>query len=257
MTISQPIHQAALPYHISRIVSSDQTLDLQLAELVRLVVRVTHCDACLVYLADHVTGEVVLRASQLPHAAELGTVRMKLGEGITGWVAERNAVVAIAANAFADPRFRRFPALVEDTFEALLSVPIMSEGKVIGVVNVHSREAHAHSPDEVALVCFVGEQMGGSIARASLREENTRLREETLEAKQQLETRKRVERAKGILQIRHRLSEEGAYLRLRNESRRMRRPMGELAEAIILSEEIAGSGRDERAVSSEGWRENH
>jgi signal transduction protein with GAF and PtsI domain len=257
MTSTQPIQQTALPYHVSRIVSSDQALDHMLAELVRLIVRVTHCDACLVYLADHATGEVVLRASQLPHDAELGTVRMKLGEGITGWVAERNAVVAIGSNAFKDPRFRRFPALVEDTFEALLSVPIMSEGQVIGVVNVHNRQAHAHAPDEVALVCFVGEQMGGAIARASLREENTRLREETLEARQQLETRKRVERAKGILQIRHRLSEEGAYLRLRNESRRMRRPMGELAEAIILSEEISASNSTGEKPTSEGWRENH
>src|SRR6202142_3468972 len=95
MTSSLPTQQAGLPYHVSRIVSSDQSLDHMLAELVRLIVRVTHCDACLVYLADHVTGEVVLRASQLPHDAELGTVRMKLGEGITGWVAEQNAVVEI------------------------------------------------------------------------------------------------------------------------------------------------------------------
>ncbi len=257
MTTPIPVQQAVLPYHISRIVSSGQTLDDMLAELVRLIVRVTRCDACLVYLADHSTEEVVLRASQLPHDAELGTVRMRLGEGITGWVAEQNAVVAIAANAFADPRFRCFPALVEDTFEALLSVPIMSEGKVIGVVNVHNREPHAHAPDEVALVSFVGEQMGGAIARASLREENARLREETLEARQQLETRKRVERAKGILQIRYRLSEEGAYLRLRNESRRMRRPMGELAEAIILSEEITAASRLDDRSASESGRENH
>jgi AmiR/NasT family two-component response regulator len=48
-----------------------------------------------------------------------------------------------------------------------------------------------------------------------------------------------VERAKGILQHRHNLTEEEAYLRLRNESRRLRRPMRELAEAIILSEDLS------------------
>ena len=57
--------------------------------------------------------------------------------------------------------------------------------------------------------------------------------------REQLETRKLVERAKGLLQSRHQLTEEEAYLRLRNESRRLRRPMKELAEAIILSEELS------------------
>jgi uroporphyrinogen-III synthase len=89
------------------------------------------------------------------------------------------------------------------------------------------------------LLTFVGEQMGGAIAKSSLSETNARLMEETLEMKRQLETRKLVERAKGILQQRHSLTEEEAYLRLRNESRRLRRPMKELAEAIILAEDLS------------------
>ena len=47
-----------------------------------------------------------------------------------------------------------------------------------------------------------------------------------------------VERAKGILQHRYTLTEEESYLRLRNESRRLRRPMKDLAEAIILAEDM-------------------
>ena len=57
--------------------------------------------------------------------------------------------------------------------------------------------------------------------------------------KRQLETRKLVERAKGILQFKFSLTEEEAYLRLRNESRRLRRPMRDLAEAIILTEDLS------------------
>ncbi len=78
--------------------------------------------------------------------------------------------------------------------------------------------------------------MGGAIARARLEEENARLQEESLEIKRQLETRKLVERAKGILQRDLQLTEEEAYLRLRNESRRQRRPMRELAQAIVDGE---------------------
>src|SRR5579871_695649 len=234
-----PASQVTLLHRISSIVSSELSLDEMLGEIVGLTVQVTECDACLVYLLDRDTDEIVLRASQVPHASALGTLRMQMGEGVTGWVAEHKSVVALAANAAADARFKRFSALVEDTYEAFLSVPLVSGGDVIGVINVHHREAHPHHADEIGLLTFIGEQMGNAISKSLLLDANARLLEETAEMKRQLETRKLVERAKGILQQRHGLTEEDAYLRLRNESRRLRRPMKELAEAIILTEELS------------------
>jgi uroporphyrinogen-III synthase len=226
-------------HRISNIVASELSLDEVLGEIVGLTSQVTGCDACLVYLIEKETGEIVLRASQVPHAADLGVLNMKMGEGVTGWVAEHKSVVALGSNASADRRFKRFPALVEDTYEAFLSVPLVAKGDIIGVINVHHREPHDHSPDEIALVSFVGEQMGSAIARRTLEAQNLRLHEEMQEARRQLEIRKLVERAKGILQYRHSLTEEEAYLRLRNESRRLRRPMKDLAEAIILAEDLS------------------
>jgi signal transduction protein with GAF and PtsI domain len=230
--------QIDLLHRISGIVSSELSLDEMLGEVLGLTVQVTSCDACLVYLIEQDTDEVVLRASQVPHASELGSLRMKVGEGVTGWVAEHKSVVALSENAAADLRFKRFNRLIEDTYEAFLSVPLVSGGEVIGVINVHHRERHDHTAHEVSLLTFIGEQMGNAIARTKLLEENLRLLEEAQEAKRELETRKVVERAKGILQKNHSLTEEEAYLRLRGESRRMRRPMKELAEAIILAEEL-------------------
>ena len=230
--------QLDLLHRISGIVSSELSLDEMLGEVLGLTVQVTACDACLVYLIEKDTDEVVLQASQVPHAEELGSLRMKVGEGVTGWVAEHKSVVVLSENASADVRFKRFSRLVEDTYEAFLSVPLISGGEVIGVINVHHRQRHQHSPEEVSLVTFVGEQMGNAIARAKLMEEVQKLAEEAEEARRELETRKVVERAKGILQKNHGLTEEEAYLRLRGESRRMRRPMKELAEAIILAEEL-------------------
>ena len=237
--VEPPTSQVALLHRISSIVSSELSLDEMLGEIVGLTVQVTACDACLVYLIERETNEIVLRASQVPHQVDLGNIRLKVGEGITGWVVEHRSVVALPSNAAADRRFKKFQALVEDTYEAFLSVPLVSGGDVIGVINVHHRQPHDHTPDEVALLTFVGEQMGGVISKSVLAEENARLMEETAEMRRQLETRKVVERAKGILQHRHGLTEEEAYLRLRNESRRLRRPMRELAEAIILSEDLS------------------
>src|SRR5712692_7480470 len=236
--------QIDILHQTSKIVSSAQTLDEMLKALIRLAAQVTVSDACLVYLVEP-TGEIVLRASQLPHATEIGSIRMHPGEGVTGWVAAHKSVVALSNNAFADKRFKIFPSLVEDTYEAFLSVPLVSGGDVIGVINVHHKKPHAHTPEQVAMLAFMGEQMGGAIARSRVMDENARLQEETLDMKRQLEARKLVERAKGILQSKYKLTEEEAYLRVRSESRRLRRPMRDLAEAIILADDVMASGEGE------------
>ena len=220
--------------------SSELSLDEMLGEIVGLTVQVTACDACLVYLLEE--DEIVLRASQVPHAADLGNIRMKMGEGVTGWVAEHKSVVALSSNAASDVRFKYFQTLIEDTYEAFTSVPLVSGGEVVGVINVHHREQHDHVPEEIALLTFIGEQMGIAVAKSILTEQNARLLQEAHEAKRQLEIRKIVERAKGIIQHRHGLTEEEAYLRLRNESRRLRRPMKDLAEAVILAEDMHRKG---------------
>ena len=238
MTMEENPTQLDLLHRISRIVSSERTADEMLGEVLGLTLQVTGCDACLVYLLDAENGELVLRASQLPHARELDSLTIKLGEGVTGWVAQHNSVVALPRNASADARFKPFRALVEDTYQAFLSVPMLSSGEVIGVINIHYRDEHDHTPSEMALVTFVGEQMGNALAKAKLEEDNARLAEAKEEIERELATRKIVERAKGILQRNEGLTEEEAYLKLRNESRRMRRPMKELAEAIILTEDM-------------------
>src|SRR5713226_2386432 len=104
MVMDPPSSQLALLHRISGIVSSELSLDEMLGEIVGLTAQVTECDACLVYLLELETGEIVLRASQVPHANDLGNLRMKMGEGVTGWVAEHKAVVALPSNAADDVR---------------------------------------------------------------------------------------------------------------------------------------------------------
>ncbi len=229
-------------HRISAIVSSKRSLDEMLGEVIGFTIQATACDACLVYLLDRATNEVVLRASLVPHAAALGNLRMKVGQGVTGWVAQHQSIVALSSNASADARFIPFRGLVEDTYQAFLSVPLVSSGDLVGVINVHHRDAHTHTELEISRLRFVGEQLGLAVAKSLLEEQNSRLLEETQEVKRALETRKVVERAKGILQRKLNLTEEEAYLRLRDQSRNMHRPMKELADAIILLEELGRQG---------------
>lgn len=55
---------------------------------------------------------------------------------------------------------------------------------------------------------------------------------------QKLETRKIVDRAKGILMDKNKMSEAEAFRRIQQQSMNMRRPMKDVAEAIIIAYEI-------------------
>jgi uroporphyrinogen-III synthase len=121
--------------------------------------------------------------------------------------------------------------LPEDRFEAFLSVPISRRGKVVGVINVQQREPYVFGQREIRLIATAGFLVGAEIEMARLESAN-------LELSEQLNTRKAVERAKGILQRDLHLSEEQAYLTLQSQSRQRRKPMREVAEAIVLSDEI-------------------
>lgn len=203
-----------------------------LTRVVEFASALVKCDSCLIYVLDD--DELVLRASKNPHPEAVDRLKLRVGQGITGWVAEHNEPVAIPEKAALDPRFQFFNELPEDSYEAFLSVPLMCRGRVMGVINLQHRQRHVYKPRQVRLISTIGFLVGAEIEMARLEDANSTLTE-------QLQTRKVVERAKGILQRDLGLNEEQAYLMLQRQSRQKRRPMKEIAEAIILSDEVRGS----------------
>ena len=162
-------------HQISQSISSTLDLDQVLRQIVELVIDVTHGDACLLYLLDEAGDNLVLRASKNPHPRLIGKIAMKVGEGITGWVAQEAQPVAIPRHASKDTRFKFFQTLPEDKYEAFLSVPIVAPpaDRVIGVINVQHRKSHRHSESEMTLLCILGHQVGGAIENARLYQETT------------------------------------------------------------------------------------
>ena len=162
-------------HQISRSISCSLDLDQVLKEIVDLVVDVTGCDSCLLYLVDESEPYLFLRASKNPHPRLIGRIALRVGEGITGWVAETAEAVAISSDAGNDPRFKVFNNLPEDKYEAFLSVPIVvPPERVVGVINVQHREPRNHSEAERTLLSIIGLQVGGAIENARLYEESKR-----------------------------------------------------------------------------------
>src|SRR5271156_3944452 len=205
-----------------------------LTRVVDFATALVKCDSCLAYVLEG--DELVLRASKNPHPEVVDRLKLRVGQGITGWVAEHQEPVAVSEKAAHDPRFQFFHELPEDTYEAFLSVPVMCRGRVVGVINLQHRQHHVYRRREIRMISTVGFLVGAEIELARLEEANMTLAE-------QLQTRKVVERAKGILQRDLGLSEEQAYLTLQRQSRQKRISMKEIAEAMILSDEVKGNSQ--------------
>jgi uroporphyrinogen-III synthase len=226
-------HVEVLHHTLSRIAAADgfhQALD----RVLDFAVDVVKCDSCFIYVLEG--NELVLGASKNPHEELLDRLKLRLGQGITGWVAEHREPVAVFREAYKDSRFKYFNELPEDRYEAFLSVPLLSRGRLVGVMNLQHREPHVYDARDIRLLSTIGFLAGAEIEVARLETENSDL-------SQQLETRKLVERAKGILQRELGLTEEQAYLSIQRQSRQKRKTMKEIAEAIVLSEEVKSSSR--------------
>ncbi len=165
-------------YRISESISSTLDLEAVLKHIVEVVVEVTKADSCLLYLVSENRDELVLRSSKNPHPKLIGRISVGLGEGITGWVAQERVLVVIPRHASDDPRFKFFHNLPEDRYQAFVSLPIVTKGNVIGVINVQHKRTRRYQDAELALLSTIANQVGGAIENARLYDE---MRRQTLQ----------------------------------------------------------------------------
>ena len=212
----------------TRIAAADPLHEV-LDEIVEFVADLVSCDSCFIFVVEG--QELVLRASKNPHPEVIDQLKMRQGQGITGWVADHRETVMLPRNACLDPRYKVFAELPEDSYEAMLSVPIVSRGRVVSVINVQHKQAHSFSPREVKAISTIGHLVGAAIEMA-------RLENEVTELSDKLATRKVVERAKGILQRELSISESEAYSMIQKQARQRRKSMKEVSDAILLAHEL-------------------
>lgn len=179
--------ELGLLHRITNAISNTLDLPQLLDNIADLISDELGSDSCLIYLHDEGRKSLVLSGARNAQPGAVGKVGMKVGEGITGWVAAHGKPVAIPQKAYQDARFKFFSNLPEDKYESFLSMPIHLKGQLIGVINLQNKKAHKFSASEISLLTTISKQVAGSI-------ENARLYSEALRKNKQIETISQISR---------------------------------------------------------------
>lgn len=215
---------------ISATVVSDKYLEEILQLIVALTAQMLNSKVCSLMLLDEKKESLIIKATQSLSEAYRNKPPVKVGESVSGMVIKEKKPIMVydvtKDELYAYPEIAR-----EEGLKSLLSVPMSFKGEVIGVINIYTFYPHHFTPEEVRIAQAVANQAAVAI-------ENVKLWREAEKAKEALETRKLVERAKGILMEKLNLSEREAHRKIQKISMEKGVPIKKLAESIILSSEL-------------------
>ena len=215
---------------ISRAITSDLYLEDILNLIVTLTANVMKAKVCNVWLIDEKKQEFNIKATQSMHQEYLNKKTIKLNEGIVGLVA-REKKPKLIFDVLKEEQYKEKKLARKEGLVSMASIPMMVKDKVIGVLNVYTNKPYEFTKAEISLLSTIANQAAVAI-------EKTELIVRTKIIQEELDTRKKTERAKGILMEERNINESEAFSLIRKSSMDKRISMKEIAEAIILSYEI-------------------
>ncbi len=124
-------------------------------------------DVCSLYLLTSPGRELLLTATNGLNEKMVGKVVMRVGEGITGWVAE-SRLPAVVPDVSEEPHWKWVPGLDEDRFHSMLSVPIEAGPRLVGVLNVQTVNRRAFDSGDIDFLRAIAAQVAGILERSEL-----------------------------------------------------------------------------------------
>lgn len=213
---------------ICGIVLSEVSIEESLKHIAKITADSMGVEACSVMLYDKTTMELSIKAALGIGAEAAGNININ----------NKNSVPAMAIREKKTQRSEKpvhrpiLPGSREFAdIKSMISAPIMINGEPIGVINSYSCENHEFTDNEKMAIEAIAAQSAVAIQHA-------KLREEAEEAKTALKHRKIIEKAKGILMKKRQIAEDAAYRIIRQKSMDTGKPMVEVAEAVVLTDEI-------------------
>ena len=216
-----------LLWHISQSLVTKTYLHEMLQLIVTMTAEVMNSKICSLMLLDAEKQILTISATQALSSDYVNKPPVKVGESISGRaVLEKRPIMVLDVTK--DKQYG-FPEIAKrEGIVSLISVPMQIDGRVIGVINSYTTQEHVFTDLETKVLQAVANQAAVAI-------ENMKLRQENLEVKQALQERKRIDQAKALLMEKDGLSESEAHQLIQKTSRDQRRPMEEVANAILLA----------------------
>jgi signal transduction protein with GAF and PtsI domain len=215
---------------ISKSIVSGKYLEDILNIVVSLTAEMMGSKICSIMVLDKNQQELRIIATQSLSEEYRKKGNIPVGQSISGRVVIEKRPITIP-DVTMDPEYIYKDIAKKEGLKSMLAVPMMLKGTVLGVINIYTIEEHTFTESEIRILQSVANQ-------AAIGIENEKLTEETILAKDALEARKLIDRAKGILMQRFKMTEDTAYKTIHKKSMDSCKSMKEVAEAIILAMEL-------------------
>jgi len=226
----KPSNTIAALSKISKAISSDLYLEDILKLIVTVTAEVMNSRILTLMLLDDKKQNLVIRATQSISEEYIKKEPLKKGQGIAWKVVNENKPIVVP-DVLKEPGYKYKDIAKKEDLVSLLCVPLAVRNRVIGALNCYTSKPHKFSKTEINVLTSVANQ-------AAIAIENTELMVKTRVIQEELETRKATERAKGILMREEGLTEEDAFRTIQKYSMDRRKPMKEVAEAIIMMHDM-------------------
>ena len=159
--------EVALLLDIVAATGSGPAVEPVAAAVARLITAATASDVCFVHVLDDSGGSLTLAGATPPFDDCIGQVQLRLGEGVSGWVAQHREPVVITSGKDEDPRYVPIPALRGSDFTSMASVPMETGlGRLVGVLNVHTVARREFTDRDIQLLLAIGRLTAGALDQA-------------------------------------------------------------------------------------------
>ncbi|CCK81390.1 GAF and ANTAR domain-containing protein [Desulfobacula toluolica] len=218
---------------ISRAITSDLFIEDLLKLIVMVTAKVTGVEICSLWIVneDEKPPKIRLKATQSISPEYIKDRALNLDEGVVGYVATHKKPLVLN-DVLESDRFKEKEMAKKLGLVSMVGIPLITKDeKVIGVLNCFTATPHEFSETEINLLSVVANQSAVAIV-------NTELMVKTRVIQEELEARKKIEQAKEVLMHNRKMTGDEAYGWIRKRSMDSRKSIREVAEAVILSNEI-------------------
>jgi len=147
-------HRLLALQRINGVSNSSMDLDQTLEVTTQVVAEQLYVDLCSIFFYDDLQRVLTLRATNGPHPLGGMHFTLRLGEGYSGWVADKGRPLLVQ-DALTDTNFASEAQAYATDYHGIMSLPIIFFGndeRLIGVISVQSSEPRDFTRDEISFV---------------------------------------------------------------------------------------------------------